>query len=170
MYSTLTLASCVVACCCSSSYWSDNALDAACAASLCSCLRAPPLSLQLFFTSNISNTAAVTPINSFQSNVYKLRYSCSSSYCPDYVRQPAATKTASKPGTGPSSLSSTDSRGVPDTSPDQSDDTDAAGLEQDEVAAARAQLKARAGAKGRRGGKASQVGSGQGQVRADWPD
>lgn len=78
--------------------------------------------------------------------------------------KPAATKTASKPGTGPSSLSSTDSRGVPDTSPDQSDDTDAAGLEQDEVAAARAQLKARAGAKGRRGGKASQVGSGQGQV------
>ena len=59
---------------------------------------------------------------------------------------------------------------MPNTSPDQSDDADAAGLEQDEVAAARAQLKARAGAKGRRGGKAVHVGSGQGQVRADWPD
>lgn len=91
-------------------------------------------------------------------------------YFADCRHQPAATKAPSKPGAAPSSLSSTDSRGVPDTSPDPSDDADAAGLEQDEVAAARAQLKARAGAKGRRGGKAAHVGSGQSQVCADLPD
>lgn len=110
--------------------------------------------------------AAASATMCSHSHVCKLRGCRSSSFFLGPRRQPVSTKTLTKPSLGPSSLSGSEARGVTDTSPDQSDGTeDAASFEQDEVAAARAQLKARAGAKGRRGGKAG----GQGQVRGDCP-
>lgn len=76
------------------------------------------------------------------------------------ARQTLTTKTTIKPVAGPSPLSSDVTGG----SVDQSNATDAADLPQDEVEAARNQLKARVGGK-RRGGKAGRASGAQGKVR-----
>lgn len=75
------------------------------------------------------------------------------------------TNTASKLGTGRNDGSSVAENDAAATSLDQPDDT-AADPEEDDLVAARAQLRARAGAKGRRSSRPGRGVGGQGQVKA----
>ncbi|CAN0456090.1 unnamed protein product, partial [Ectocarpus sp. 8 AP-2014] len=77
--------------------------------------------------------------------------------------KPLTIKTTSKPRAPSSILSSAVDDGTTSTSLNQSDDTVPGRLEADDLAAARAQLKARAGAKGRRGSKPGRGAGGHGQ-------
>lgn len=77
------------------------------------------------------------------------------------------SKTASKPSTGQSNSSSAAENGNTSTPLNQLDGTVAEDPEVDDLAAARAQLKARAGAKGRRSSRSGRGAGGHGQVRAD---
>lgn len=76
--------------------------------------------------------------------------------------QVSATMTASRPSSGSYVMSSTTEKYGISTSLDESDDTKP---DADDLAAARAQLKARAGAKGRRNSRPGR--GGHGLVRAD---
>lgn len=87
-------------------------------------------------------------------------------FCPP---QPSPTEPTRKHGADPSTLSNAADLDVSTTSPDPSEGADATGVEQDELATARAHLKARAGAKGRRGGKIGRGAGGQAKVRHGWP-
>lgn len=81
-------------------------------------------------------------------------------------RQPLVTKTASTLSAGRNDVSSAAGHDAAAASLDQSDDT-AADPEVDDLAAARAQLRARAGARGRRSNRPGRGAGGHGQVKAD---
>lgn len=78
------------------------------------------------------------------------------------------SKTASEPSTGQPFSASAAENGDTSTSLNQSEGKVKEDPEVDDLAAARAQLKARAAAKGRRSSRSGRAAGGHGQVRADW--
>lgn len=85
---------------------------------------------------------------------------------PLLYRQPLATKTASKLSAGRNDVSGTSESDTAAASLGQSDNL-ASAPDVDDLASARAQLRARAGARGRRSSRPSRVAGGHGQVNAD---
>lgn len=90
------------------------------------------------------------------------------SWCVDTLlyRQPLETKTASKLDAGQNEVLGATENDTAAASPDQSDDT-VVDPEVDNLAAARAQLRARAGARGKRSNRPGRGAGGQKQVNSD---
>lgn len=82
--------------------------------------------------------------------------------------QPILPKTASKPSEGHSYSSSATENGNTSTPLNQLEGTVKENPEVNDMAAARAQLKARTGAKGRRSSRSGRGAGGHGQVSTDW--